>query len=124
MRVLRALLGSAPTRRTDRDWEVQLTSEHRSHLRCVIDDLVHRHECKVHRHELGNRAQAGHGGADCEPDDSRLGDRRVTHPSATEFGHRPLRDTEGSPEEADVLSIRKTSSSRRISSASASFKAS
>ena len=52
-------------------------AEHRSDLGGVVDDLVHRDEQEVHRHDLDHRALAEHRGPDARADEPLLGDRRV-----------------------------------------------
>ena len=69
----------------------------------MVDDLVHRQQREVDRHQLDDRAQAGHRRADAHADDRVLGDRRVAHALLAELLEQPGGDLEGAVEDADVL---------------------
>ena len=72
-------------------------------VRGVVDDLVQREQREVDRHQLDDRAQAGHGRADAHADDRVLGDRRVAHALLAELLEQAVGDLERAVEDPDVL---------------------
>ena len=72
----------------------RLAAEHVLELGRLVEDLVEADAHEVDEHQLGDRAQAGGGGADGGADEAALGDRRVQHAVAAELGHQPLGDAE------------------------------
>ena len=71
---------------------------HERQLGGLVQQLVEADAEEVEVHHLDDRAHPGHGGADAEPDDRRLGDRRVAHPVAELLAQPP-----GEPE--DVAAV-------------------
>ena len=55
---------------------------HERQLGRLVEQLVEADAEEVEVHQLDHGAHAGHGRADAEADDGRLGDRRVAHPVA------------------------------------------
>ena len=62
-----------------------LAPEHVAGLRRLVDHLVHGAGDEVHVHDLGDRPEPGHGGADREAHDRALRDRRVPDPGRAEL---------------------------------------
>ena len=81
----------------------RLAAEHVVDVRGVVDDLVEGEQREVDRHQLDDRAQPGHRGADADADDRVLGDRRVAHAPLAELLEQAVGDLEGAAEDADVL---------------------
>ncbi len=99
----RSELLTAATRRPDHHGNCRLTAEHRVDFRRVVDDLVHRDDREVDRHDLDDGSQAQHRGTDRSADESLFGDRGVTHPLGTELGEQAGGDLVGTFEDADLL---------------------
>jgi hypothetical protein len=74
---------------------------HERQLRGLVEQLVEAHAEEVEVHQLDDRAHAGHRGADAEPDDRALGDRRVAH-AVAERSCRPRVRPNTLPPAADV----------------------
>ena len=64
----------------------------------MVDDLVECEQREVDRHQLDDRAQAGHRRADPGTDDRVLGDRSVADPLLAEPVEQSLGDLEGALE--------------------------
>ena len=79
VRVRRAELVAGALRHAHDQRHARLAAEHVVDVRRVVDDLVEREQREVDRHQLDDRAQAGHRRADAHADDRVLGDRRVAH---------------------------------------------
>ena len=79
VRVRRAELVAGALRHAHDERHLDLAAEHVADRRRVVDDLVHRQQREVDRHELDDGPQAGHRRADAHADDRVLGDRRVAH---------------------------------------------
>ena len=69
----------------------RLAAEHVAVLGALVGDLIHRQRRKVHVHDLGNRAQPGHGRAHGRPADGRFGDRRIQHAPFAKLLPQPAR---------------------------------
>ncbi|MBP2684865.1 MAG: hypothetical protein H6Q79_2904 [Deltaproteobacteria bacterium] len=82
----------------------RLASEHGMDLRYVVDDLVHRHQAEVDRHQLRDRPQAAHRRPDRGSDDRFLRDRGVQDPPAAELVVKPPCDRVGTPPHAHLFS--------------------
>ena len=63
----------------------RLAAEHVAELGGLVEDLVEADAHEVDEHQLGDRAQAGRGGAGRRADEGALGDRRVEHALAAEL---------------------------------------
>ena len=85
VRVRRAELMARSLGHAHHERHPDLAAEHVVDVGGVVDDLVHRQQREVDRHELDDRAQAAHRRADAHPDDRVLGDRRVAHPLLAEL---------------------------------------
>ena len=72
-----AKLVSRAVRSAKRDRDVELAARHGEHVRCVIHDLIKRNEGKTERHELDNRPQPNHGGADAQARKTVLANRGI-----------------------------------------------
>ena len=103
VRVRRAELVAGALRHAHHQRHLDLAAEHVADRRRVVDDLVHRQQREVDRHELDDGAQAGHRRADAHADDRVLGDRRVAHALLAELLEQAGGDLEGAVEDADVL---------------------
>ena len=103
VRVRRPELVAGALRHPDDHRHADLPAEHVVDRRRVVDDLVHRQQREVDRHELDDRAHARHRRADAHPDDRVLGDRRVADALVAELLEQPVRDLERPVEDADVL---------------------
>ena len=62
------------------DRDLDPAAGHVAELRRLVDDRVEADGEEVHVHDLGDRSQARHRGADRGAEQARLGDRRVDHP--------------------------------------------
>ena len=91
LRMLRGQLVAGAVGRADHERAAHLAAEHRADLRRVVDDLVHRDEQEVDRHDLDDRALAEHRRADAGADEPLLGDRRVAHAVGAELLEQALR---------------------------------
>ena len=80
-----------------------LAAEHITHLRRLIDQLVHADGQKVAEHQLGDGPQSGRRRADRAADDGAFGDRRVAHSIRAELIYHSGADTEAAAERADVF---------------------
>src|SRR5439155_13092974 len=79
------LVGDAvPASENDRDLE--LSAGHVADVGGVVVELVEGDQGKAPAHELDDRPQAAHRGADAEPAKARLADRRVAYALGPEFG--------------------------------------
>jgi hypothetical protein len=103
VRVRRAELVAGALRHAHDERHADLAAEHVVDVRGVVDDLVHRQQREVDRHELDDRAQAEHRRADAHADDRVLGDRRVADALLAELLEQAGGDLEGAVEDADVL---------------------
>ena len=103
VRVRRAELMAGALRHAHDERHLDLAAEHVADRCGVVDDLVHRQQREVDRHELHDRAQAGHRRADAHADDRVLGDRRVAHALLAELLEQAGGDLERAVEDADVL---------------------
>jgi hypothetical protein len=103
LRVLRRELVARPVGRADDQWTAQFPAEHRSDLGGVVDDLVHRDEQEVHRHDFDHRALAEHRGPDARADEALLGDRRVAHALGPELVEEAGGDLVGAIDQLDLL---------------------
>src|SRR5882762_10515691 len=75
--VLRPELECGATRAPEHDGDPNLPTRHVQHLCRGIDDLVQREQREIPGHELDDRPEAAHGGADADPRESQLGDGRI-----------------------------------------------
>src|SRR5688572_8544472 len=66
--VCSAKLTSAAANCTDDQRQGELSAKHIMQFRGLIDDVVHRGECKVNGHQLSDRSLTDHGGTDCTTD--------------------------------------------------------
>jgi len=101
--VRRAKLLAAAGRRADDQRDGKLPVEHVADFGRVVDDGVHGQEGEVDRHDLGDRAQAGHGRADRRAGDGHLRDRRVAHAPGTELVEEAARHGVGAAPHADFF---------------------
>src|SRR5262249_54874383 len=101
--VLGGQLAAAAARRADDQWTAGLATEHVVDLGGVVDDLVHRQQAEVDRHDLHDRPRAGHRRADRRADEALLGDRRVAHALLAELLQQALGDAVGPVEHPDLL---------------------
>ncbi len=99
----RAELMAAASRHPDHHRHLRLAVEHVGDRRGMVDDLVQRQQREVDGHQLDDRPQATHRGADPGADDRVLGDRRVAHPALAELVQQAVGDLEGAAEDTDVL---------------------
>ena len=90
--VLRADLHRRTTRPAEHDRHVILPAAHLIDLRRVVDDLIDRDEREVERHELDDRPQPDHRGADADAGKAHLRDRRVDDAALAEPLQHALRD--------------------------------
>ena len=77
----------------DRDGE--LAARHVPHVGGVVDDLVDGDPGEAEGHELDDRAEAHHRGADADAGEAFLGDRRVDHAAGAELVEEALADLVG-----------------------------
>ena len=103
VRVGRAELMAAAARHPDHERDPDLAVEHVGDRRGVVDDLVEGEQREVDRHQLDDRPQPAHRGADAGADDRVLGDRHVADAALAELLHQALGDLESALEDADVL---------------------
>ena len=80
-----------------------LAAEHRADLRGVVDDLVHRDEQEVQRHDLDDGTLAEHRSADTGADEALLRDGGVAHAVGPELVEEAGGDLVGAVEDADLL---------------------
>ena len=69
----------------------------------LVDDHVPGHREEVGEHQLGDRAQAGHGGAHRGAHDGLLADGRIADPLRAERVEEPLGELEDAARHSDVL---------------------
>ncbi len=103
LRVLGGQLVAGAVRGADHQRAAHLAAEHRADLGRVVDDLVHRDEQEVDRHDLDDRPLAEHRRADAGADEALLGDRRVAHAVGAELVEQPGGHLVGAVEDADLL---------------------
>jgi hypothetical protein len=72
VRVGRAELMAAAAGHADHQGHPHLAAEHVRDRGGMVDDLVHRQQREVDGHDLDDRPQASHRGADAHPDDRVL----------------------------------------------------
>jgi hypothetical protein len=101
--VLRGQLRAGTARRANHERHAHLAAEHVLNLRGVVDDLVHRHQDEVDRHDLDHRPQAHHGGADAGADEPLFRDRGLAHAHGAVLLPQAGRDLVGALEPADLL---------------------
>ena len=78
MQALAVLRGGAARRaqrRAHHQRHFELATGHIVNLRRLIDDLIHRQPNEVAKHDVNDRAHAGHRAADSQAGDASLGDR-------------------------------------------------
>ena len=100
---MRAELAAAAAGHADDQRHVDLPARHVVYLRRDVDDLVDGKEAEVDGHELDDRPQTAHRGADAAADDDRLRDRRVAHALVAELLEKAAGDAVGAAVGADVL---------------------
>src|SRR6266550_4802488 len=83
--VLRPELECGATRAPEHDGDPNLPTRHVQHLCRGIDDLVQREQREVPGHELDDRPEAAHGGADADPRESELRDGSIDHAFGAEL---------------------------------------
>jgi len=66
-----------------------LSTKHRIDFRGVIDNLIHRQDDEIDRHDLHNRAQPQHGGPRGHADKAIFYNRRVHHSLGAELLEQP-----------------------------------
>jgi hypothetical protein len=85
----------------------------------LVDQLVHDDGQEIAEHDVDDRPQTGHGGADAEAGEAGFRDRRVDDAILAELFDQSGEHLERRPASATSSPIRTTSGSRRISSAMA-----
>src|SRR5712691_7642373 len=80
-----------------------VAAEHVMNLGGVVDDLIDREQAKIDRHQLDNRLEPAHRGADSGADYREFRNRRVTHALFSVDGKQPVGDLECTAEVADLL---------------------
>src|SRR4029077_15472321 len=85
LRVLRTHPDPGPVGGPDHQRERDLAVRHVPALGDLVGHQVPAHGEEVAEHDLGDRAQAGHGGAHGGTEDGLLADRRVPHPPRAEL---------------------------------------
>src|SRR6266436_2760912 len=80
-----------------------VATEHVMNLGGVVDDLIDREQTKVDRHQLDDRLEPAHRGADSRADYREFRNRRVTHALFAVDGEQPVGDLECAAEVADLL---------------------
>ena len=81
-----------PVWSSKRDRDTELTTGHGEHVRGVVHHLIECHERKTKRHELDDRPQSDHGGADAQAGKTVLADRGIDDPLRTEALQQTLRN--------------------------------
>ena len=122
--VLRAQLVRGAARAAEHDRARELPARHLADLGGVVDQLIGGDQREVPGHELDDRPQADHRGADAEAGEAALGDRRVDDALLAELLEHPLRHLVGAVVVADLFAHEEDASSRSISSAMAWLSAS
>src|SRR5215213_8191459 len=74
------------------DGALCLPAEHVAEFGTLIEDLIHAAAEEVDEHEFGNRSQTSSGRPDGGADETRLGDRGIQDPVATELLDETLCD--------------------------------
>ena len=80
-----------------------LAVRHVAHLGGRVHQLVHREQGKVPGHELDDRPEPDHGGADADAGEPQLGDRRIHHPHRAELVEQSAADLVGALIDPDLL---------------------
>ena len=101
--VLGADAGGGAVGAAEHDRAAQLAAGHVERLGGRVDDVVDRLHGEVPGHELDDRPQARHRGADAEAGEAVLGDRRVDHPLGAELLEQALADLVGALVLGDLL---------------------
>src|SRR4051794_28032303 len=73
------------------DRALELAGRHETSFRRCIDDLVHRDERKIERHELDDGTQTDHSGADADAGETVFSNRRVDDSLCSELIEHPAR---------------------------------
>ena len=76
----------------DHDRALCLPAEHVAEFGALVEDLVHAAAEEVDEHQLGDRSQTSRGRPDGGADETRLGDRGIQDPVATELLDETLGD--------------------------------
>src|SRR5216683_1686009 len=80
-----------------------MAAEHVMNLGGVVDNLIDREQAEIDRHQLDNRLEPAHRGADSGADDREFRNRRVTHALFAVDGKQPVGDLECTAEVTDLL---------------------
>ena len=75
-------------------WHAQFTARHIVRFRRLIAELIHDQEDKIAKHQIDNRACAGHGRADRKPHKAGFGDGGVNDTACAEFLDQTGKDFE------------------------------
>src|SRR5690606_528000 len=92
LRVGSGQLLASPTREPDDHGHLHFATEHGVDLGRVVHDLVDRHEAEVERHDLDDRTEPEHGGADGSTHEAFLGDGCVYDALRAEVLQQPCCD--------------------------------
>ena len=96
-------LAAGAGRHADHQRHAELVARHVAHRGRGVEDLVEREQAEIHRHQLDDRAHAGHRGADARAGEAGLRQRRVANALGTELGQQPLAHRVAAAIAADVL---------------------
>ena len=95
--------GLSYLRAAEHDRDVELPAAHLEDLGGVVDDLIDRDQREVEGHELDDRPQPDHRGADADAGEPHLGDRRVDDAALAEALEQALGDLVRAVVVADLL---------------------
>src|SRR5258708_7358807 len=107
LRMLGAQLQRRAVWPAEYDGTVVLSARHVQHLRRRVQHLVQSEDPEIPGHELDDRPQAHHRGADADAGESQLGDRRVDHAHLSEFLEQAFGHLVGALVDGDFLAHEK-----------------
>ena len=103
VRMLGRKLAAGPGRHADHERHAELISRHVAHRGRGVENLVEREQAEIHRHQLDDRAHAGHRRADAGAGEAGFRQRRIADPLGAEFGQQALAHRIAAAIAADIL---------------------
>ena len=103
LRMARAVAAFRATRRPQHHRNVDLSVVHVMQLARAVHHLIQRQRHEIHEHDLQDRLQPHHRGADGDARDAAFGNRRLPQAFRPVFLPQALRDAESAAVAADVF---------------------
>ena len=96
-------LAAGAGRHADHQRHAELVTRHVAHRGRGVEDLVEGEQAEVHRHQLDDRAHAGHRGADAGAGEAGLRQWRIADAFGAEFRQQALAHGIAAAIAADIL---------------------